>query len=120
VFDFLSQKEMGELYQISDICLARGGTTSLAEQKLFNIKSLIVPIPRTHDQLDNAKRYVQHHQDILLDQTSPSFLSDMEKAFLSLRHYKKPPLQDNIFTKIQQAKKLIWKEILADTFSTCL
>jgi len=111
-FDFLSQKEMGELYQISDICLARGWTTSLAEQKLFNIKSIIVPIPRTHDQMDNAKRYVHHHSDILLDQTSPTFLQDMEKVFLSLTHYHKPPIEKDIFTEIQQAKKLIWEEIL--------
>ena len=112
VFDFLTQKEMGELYQISDLCLARGGTTSLAEQKLFNIKSIIVPIPRTHDQMDNAKRYVRHHSDILLDQTSPTFLQDMEQTFLSLLHYRKPPIQKDIFTEIQQAKKLIREEIL--------
>jgi UDP-N-acetylglucosamine:LPS N-acetylglucosamine transferase len=111
-FDFLTQKEMGELYQISDLCLARGGTTSLAEQKLFNIKSLIVPIPRTHDQMDNAKRYVHHYQDILLDQTSPTFFHDMEEAFLSLRSYKKPPLSKAIFSEIQQAKKLIIEELL--------
>jgi UDP-N-acetylglucosamine:LPS N-acetylglucosamine transferase len=112
-FDFLTQKEMGELYRISDICLGRGGTTSLAEQKLFNIKSLIVPIPRTHDQMDNAKWFVHHHDDILLDQTSPTFLTDMETAFFSLLHYKKPPLHHNLSTKIQQAKKLIWEALLA-------
>lgn len=111
-FDFLTQQEMGELYQISDICLARGGTTSLAEQKLFNIKSLIVPIPRTHDQMDNAKRFVHHHDDLLLDQTSPTFLTEMETAFLSLLHYKKPALHHDLSTEIQQAKKLIWEAIL--------
>ena len=103
---------MGELYQKADICLARGGTTSLAEQKLFNIKSLIVPIPRTHDQMDNAKRYVHHYSDLLIDQTSPTFLQDMEQAFLSLVTYHKPPIDKDIFTEIQQAKKLIREEIL--------
>ena len=103
---------MGELYQISDICLARGGTTSLAEQKLFNIKSIIVPIPRTHDQMDNAKRYVHHHDDILLDQTSSTFLQDMEQVLLSLSQYKKTPIDKDIFKEIQQAKKLIWEEII--------
>jgi UDP-N-acetylglucosamine:LPS N-acetylglucosamine transferase len=103
---------MGELYQISDICLARGGTTSLAEQKLFNIKSVIVPIPRTHDQKDNGKRYVKHYQDILLDQDSPTFLHDMEEVFLSLQSYKKPSVDKDIFTEIQKAKKLIITELL--------
>ena len=111
-FEFLSQKKMGELYQISDICLARGGTTSLAEQKLFNIKSIIVPIPWTHDQEDNGKRYVQHYNDILLDQTSPTFLQDMEQIFLSLVDYRKPPVDKDILTEIQQAKNLILEEIL--------
>jgi UDP-N-acetylglucosamine--N-acetylmuramyl-(pentapeptide) pyrophosphoryl-undecaprenol N-acetylglucosamine transferase len=111
-FDFLSQREMGEMYAKTDICLVRGGTTSLAEQKLFNIKSVIVPIPRTHDQMDNAKWYVEHYQDILLDQTSPTFLKDMENLFLSLRGYHKEEIKKDIFNEIQQAKKLIWKEIL--------
>jgi hypothetical protein len=36
----------------------------------------------------------------------------MQTAFLSLLHYQKPPLVADIFTEIQQAKKLIWTEIL--------
>ncbi|MDD2536906.1 MAG: glycosyltransferase [Candidatus Absconditabacteria bacterium] len=112
VFDFLSQKEMGAIYQISDLCLARGGTTSLAEQKLFNIKSIIVPIPRTHDQKDNGKRYVEHFEDILLDQKSETFLSDMKKTLLDHINYKKPKVTADIFSEIQKAKMLIRKEIL--------
>lgn len=111
-FDFLSQKEMGKLYQLSDICLARGGTTSLAEQKLFNIKSIIVPIPRTHDQLDNGKRYVKHFDDILLDQQSPTFFQDLEQAFLDLKKFKKTELKKDILTEIEKAKNLIITELL--------
>ena len=111
-FDFLTQKEMGELYEISDICLARGGTTSLAEQKLFNIKSIIVPIPRTHDQKDNGKRYETHFGDILLDQDSPTFLQDMEKVFLSLKNFKKSDSKKDILTEIWKAKKTIIEELL--------
>ena len=59
---------MGELFAICDIAITRGGTTSLAEQNLYDIKQIIVPIPRTHDQYDNAKRYVQHKKDIMIDQ----------------------------------------------------
>ena len=57
---FVSQKEIGRLYLHSDIAITRAGTTSLAEQELFDMKLLMIPIPRTHDQLDNAKRYVEH------------------------------------------------------------
>lgn len=91
---------MGKLYQLSDICLARGGTTSLAEQKLFNIKSIIVPIPWTHDQLDNGKRYVQHFDDILLDQQSLTFLQDLEQTFLDLKNFKKSESTVDILSEI--------------------
>ena len=46
-YSFLSQKEMGELFAICDIAITRGGTTSLAEQHLYDLKQIIVPIPRT-------------------------------------------------------------------------
>jgi hypothetical protein len=62
--------------------------------------------------MDNAKYYVQHYQDILLDQTSQTFLHDMEEVFLSLHAYKKPQLHQDIFADIQQAKKLIIEELL--------
>jgi hypothetical protein len=62
--------------------------------------------------MDNAKRFVHHHDDLLLDQTSPTFLTEMETAFLSLLHYKKPALHHDLSTEIQQAKKLIWEAIL--------
>ena len=58
--DFVSQKEIGRLYLQSDIAITRAGTTSLAEQELFDMKLLMIPIPRTHDQLDNANRYFEH------------------------------------------------------------
>ena len=91
---------MGMLYEISDICLARGGTTSLAEQKLFNIKSIIVPIPRTHDQKDNGKRYVEHFDDVLLDQDSPTFFQDMEQSLLNLSSFKKQSTSKDLFSEI--------------------
>jgi UDP-N-acetylglucosamine:LPS N-acetylglucosamine transferase len=68
VYTFLSQTEMGHLYNDCDIAITRGGTTSLAEQKLYDMKQIIIPIPRTHDQYDNAKRYVHHHKDMMIDQ----------------------------------------------------
>ena len=79
-FDFLSQKDMGILYGYGDIALTRAGTTSLAEQKLYDMKICMVPIPRTHDQYENAKWYVKKYNDILLDQSNPSFMSLLEKT----------------------------------------
>jgi UDP-N-acetylglucosamine:LPS N-acetylglucosamine transferase len=52
---------MGEYYLNSDIAITRAGTTSLAEQQLFDLKLIMIPIPWTHDQKDNAKWYVKNH-----------------------------------------------------------
>ena len=48
---------MGNLLVKCDVAITRGGTTSLAEQEIFGIKKIIIPIPRTHDQLKNAQYY---------------------------------------------------------------
>jgi UDP-N-acetylglucosamine:LPS N-acetylglucosamine transferase len=67
-FDFVTQKEMGMLCYHCDIAITRAGTTSLAEQKLYDMKLFIVPIAWTHDQYDNANRYQDNYGDILIDQ----------------------------------------------------
>lgn len=112
-FDYLSQKEMWMACYYADIGLTRGGTTSLAEQKLYNMKLLISPIPRTHDQYDNAQYYVDHYGDILIDQKH----NFQETLKLHLEHfcwYKKEMLwldKDDIKTKIQKAKRTILTEL---------
>jgi len=58
---YLSQKQMGMLCYYADVGLTRGGTTSLAEQTLYGMKLIIVPIPWTHDQHDNAEYYVKNY-----------------------------------------------------------
>jgi UDP-N-acetylglucosamine:LPS N-acetylglucosamine transferase len=70
VIDFADQATMGSLYQRADICICRGGTTSLAEMDIFGIRKLIVPLPITHDQQTNAQYYVDHHGDHLIVQDS--------------------------------------------------
>lgn len=76
---------MGELYNICDIAITRGGTTSLAEQKLYDLKQIIVPIPWTHDQYDNAKRYAKHHNDIRLNQRDHDFEQQLTKSIKDLK-----------------------------------
>ena len=44
-YQFLSQSEMGRIYDWADISITRGGANSLFEQMLFNIKKIIVPLP---------------------------------------------------------------------------
>ena len=111
-YDFLSQSDMWILYQHCDISLTRGWTTSLAEQKLFNLKSIIVPIPRTHDQKLNAQRYVKNFNDIMVEQSTPTTSEDLLNALVSLKDYHKPEISTDIHAEIWKAKHIILDHLL--------
>jgi len=111
VFDFLSQKEMGYLYSLSDLAVSRGGTTSLAEQKIFHLKTIIVPIPWTHDQKDNALYYEKYYQDIVLDQDDKHFEEDLKATLRKLKEYKKKNLTIQA-EEVQKTKNQILTAIL--------
>ena len=111
-YDFLSQSDMWILYQHCDISLTRWWTTSLAEQKLFNLKSIIVPIPRTHDQKLNAERYVKNFNDKMVEQSTPTTSQDLCDALLSLKDYHKPKISIDIRKEIWKAKHTILDVLL--------
>lgn len=110
--DFLSQKEMGEYYLIADIAITRAGTTSLAEQNLFDLKLIMIPIPRTHDQKDNAKWYIKHHDWVLIDQDDPNFITKLQDTLIALKSYKKSLSSKDRRKEISVAKEKILNAIL--------
>lgn len=112
VYTFLSQTEMGHLYNDCDIAITRGGTTSLAEQKLYDMKQIIIPIPRTHDQYDNARRYVHHYKDMMIDQRDVGFEVKLTKALFKLRTFKKKESKKDRQAVISKAKEIIVRSIL--------
>lgn len=99
-YDFVSQKEMGELLTRCDVAITRAGTTSLAEEKLFGLKLVMIPIPWTHDQMLNARYYEKHHQDILVKQDD-SFLLNLPSALDRIQGYKKNRTQENLKSGIR-------------------
>lgn len=111
VYDFVDQVTMGKLLHMSDVSITRGGTTSLAEQQLFNIKKIIIPIPWTHDQFKNASWYKTHHQDICIDQNSQTFEKDLQVAIEQFSTYKKSEYS-NPLAQIQKTKDVIVEEIV--------
>lgn len=112
VFDFITQQEVGLLLKNSDIALTRAGTTSLAEQKLYNLKIVMVPIPRTHDQYDNAQFYVKNYKDILLDSTKKDYKDTMINIFKENQSFKKDHIKNNMLSEISKAKNIILEAIL--------
>ena len=111
-YNFLSQSDMWILYKHCDISLTRGWTTSLAEQKLFNLKSIIVPIPRTHDQKLNAEWYVKNFNDIMVEQSKETTSEDLFNALVSLKDYHKPEISTDIHAEIWKAKHTILDYLL--------
>ena len=111
-FDFVSQQDMGLLLKFCDMSLTRAWTTSLAEQKLYNLKIVMVPIPRTHDQYDNAKFYVEHYDDILLDSNDPNYKENMLSIFTQYQNFKKEKVTKDILAEISVAKDKIVKALI--------
>ena len=112
VFEFVSQKEMGVLCAHCDIALTRAGTTSLAEQKLYDMKLLIVPIAWTHDQYQNAERYEKNHNDVLLDQKNEDFLNKLVTELKKHKYNKKVVLENDKADRIHAAKDKVWGALL--------
>lgn len=112
-FDFVSQKEMGALCAHCDLALTRAGTTSLAEQKLYDMKLLMVPIGRTHDQYQNAERYVQHYDDVLVDQRHEDFLNKLVLELKKDKHTKKVVGDNNKADLIHAGKDKVREALLA-------
>lgn len=112
VFNFLSQQEMGTVYHYCDIALTRAGTTSLAEQKLYDMKLFIVPISWTHDQYENAKYYVNHYQDLLIDQKNSGFEKHLWQAFGQFAWFHKTPTSKDLWAIISKAKDVILESII--------
>ena len=72
----------------------------------------MVPIPRTHDQFANAKRYVEQRAGILLDQDSPEFKAKLLAELLKLKNFKKTITQKDIKTAISEPKQQILSDML--------
>jgi len=113
IFDFVSQQDMWLLLKFCDMSLTRAWTTSLAEQKLYNLKIVMVPIPRTHDQYDNAKFYVQKYDDILLDSNDPNYKENMLSTFTKFQKFKKEKMTKDILAEISVAKDKIVKALIS-------
>ena len=111
-YEFLAQKQMGKLLMLCDVALTRGGTNSLAEQKLFGLKLIIVPIPRTHDQARNAAYYEKHYNDIIVNQDK-SFLLELPIALEKVMKHKKAHMNNNVKEKIGEAKNMVCHEIFS-------
>jgi UDP-N-acetylglucosamine--N-acetylmuramyl-(pentapeptide) pyrophosphoryl-undecaprenol N-acetylglucosamine transferase len=100
---------MARLYQISDLAITRGSATSLAEQHLFGIRKIIVPLPRTggNHQRHNGVRYRDSHKDVLIEQND-NLLTQLTETLNTYATYKKTSQEPNtveLFTPLASVRQ---------------
>jgi UDP-N-acetylglucosamine--N-acetylmuramyl-(pentapeptide) pyrophosphoryl-undecaprenol N-acetylglucosamine transferase len=108
----IDQAVMWHLYAHADIAIVRGGTTTLAECKLFDLPLVIVPLPVTHDQTKNAQYYVENYDDICISQNNPQFITLLYTSIVKTqkKHIKWNPHKTK--SLIQKAKTTILDAML--------
>jgi len=83
----------------------------MAEMKLFNMKLWIVPIPWSHDQYDNAKYYVEKHDDVMINQKI-NFERTLNKCLIDSIGFKKEVKEVDFEGEIEVVKNMIWKTVV--------
>lgn len=111
-FDFLTQKQIWYICNLCDVWITRGWATSLAEQKAFGMKLLIIPLPYTwwNHQYYNGMYYSQTYGDILINQNI-DMDRNLRSALLELTCFKKQKTLD--MSKFD-AKQKIMVQILSE------
>ncbi len=104
---------MGLCYRHADLGIVRGGTTTLAEAKLFDLPLVIVPLPITHDQASNAQRYVDHYGDSIISQHSHDFIPRLQREITLTKSFTKRTLPDHASTNTSSAQAIIYNHILS-------
>ena len=79
-------KEIGDIYAMSDIVVSRGGANSLAELAMLKKKAVIVPLgshASRGDQVDNARNFVEDYgwQVLTGDINAGDFIRAINEAF---------------------------------------
>ncbi len=111
--DYASQQEMAMCMYYSDLAILRGGTTTLAECKIYDLPLIIVPLPVTHDQKKNAAYYQVMYGDISLDQDDKNFADLLTKSILQYHWCKKKHQTTQRNQKISHAKDIIISTLVA-------
>lgn len=98
IYDFVSQKELWEIYKKTDIAISRGWATTLWELYYFWIHSIIIPLKWSAQdhQMENAKYFNNEFWSILLEESGELNLNifrlltkykDLRKSWLNLKWF---------------------------------
>ena len=110
---FCSQQDMATVLSLADMSMTRAGTTSLAEQQLFGVKKIIVPISWTHDQYANAAYYHKKQHDVVIDAQLPNYLETLDLTLQQHKGFKKKPYDTQSFNSIGITKDEIAQSLFS-------
>ena len=81
VYDFISQKEFGIILKQTDIAITRAWATSLWEQNMFGIHSIIIPLSNSawNHQIKNAEYFNKNFESDVLNEDEKLYLKLGEK-----------------------------------------
>ena len=98
---FCFDKNFGKIMQQSDLCITRGGASTLAELSVLNIPFIVVPLPSSKDnhQFENASFYRDNGCCWIIAQDV--FEKNIDKFLMDIMENK-----TNYFDKIDNLKKL--------------
>jgi len=100
-YDFVTQKELANLYQISDIAITRWWATTLWELFFFWIHSIIIPLSNSawnHQQL-NAEYFHKNFWFDILDENKNDFNMDLFRLLIKYKDLRKNWLNLKWFTR---------------------
>lgn len=105
VYEFVSQKNFWIILKQSDIALTRAWATSLWEQNVFGIHSIIIPLKKSawNHQEENAKYFHTHFESDILDEDD-ELSTNIEKKLTTYKNLRKQWL--NLW-KFDNALKII-------------
>lgn len=112
VFPFV--EDMINIYKMSDIVVARAGSTTLAELSALGVPSVVIPMPNSADnhQMKNAE-YYQEKESVILIKQSDQTLEELEETLKKSTRQKKTILSHKIKACYnREAKNQIIQEII--------
>ena len=100
LYDFISQEELAQVMQKTDISITRAWATSIWEQYYFGIKEIIIPLKNSawNHQFHNALYFEKNFWSIILEEWE-NLWKNLEINLENLKNYRKEKLNLEWFYK---------------------
>ena len=111
LFPFLNEKQMSDVYFMSDLVISRAGAGSICEIAICGKPSILIPLPKSAGghQRQNALTYAQSGSGVILEQsnlTSSLLLNEINKILSNNESYQKMSTNAKRFSRPEAVEKI--------------